>query len=41
MDKYTKLVAWIATSVTVIAAVYFTKSPWCMWAMFIPLLATV
>ena len=41
MDIYTQLVAWIATSVAVIAAVYFTKSPWCMWAMIFPFLATV
>ena len=29
-------IAWIATSVAVIAAIYITKSPWCLWAFFIP-----
>lgn len=41
MDKYTKPVAWVATSAAVIAAIYFTKSPWCLWALIVPFLATV
>lgn len=24
--------AWIATSIGVVAGIYFTKSAWCLWA---------
>ena len=41
MDKYTKPVAWIATAIAVIAAVYFTKSAWCLYALLIPFLMGV
>lgn len=28
--------AWISTSVAVIAGMYFTKSAWCLWAFILP-----
>lgn len=29
-------VAWISTAAGVIAGVYFTRSPWCLWAFLLP-----
>lgn len=28
--------AWISTAAGVIAGVYFTRSPWCLWAFLLP-----
>lgn len=28
--------AWISTSVAVIAGIYFTHSAWCLWAFILP-----
>lgn len=28
--------AWISTAAGVIAGVYFTRSPWCLWALLLP-----
>ena len=36
MMWFSNAVAWIATSVGVVAGMYLTKSAWCLWAFFIP-----
>ena len=28
--------AWISTAVAVCVGIYFTRSPWCMWAPLLP-----
>lgn len=38
MMWFANAVAWIATSVGVVAGVYLTKSAWCLWAFLIPAL---
>ena len=35
---FANAVAWIATSVGVVAGMYITKSAWCLWAFLIPAL---
>ena len=34
MMWFANAVAWIATSVGVVAGMYITKSAWCLWAFF-------
>lgn len=38
MMWFANAVAWIATSVGVVAGMYITKSAWCFWAFLIPAL---
>ena len=38
MMWFANAVAWIATSVGVVAGMYLTKSAWCLWAFLIPAL---
>lgn len=38
MMWFANAVAWIATSVGVVAGMYITKSAWCLWAFLIPAL---
>ena len=35
-DKYTKILAWIITTVAVIIGIKWTGSEWFLWALFIP-----
>ena len=34
-NNFWKAAKWIATAAAVIAAVYVTKSPWCVWGLLI------
>lgn len=35
--NWTKCVAWVATSIAVCVAVYYTHSAWCLWAFLLPM----
>lgn len=37
-DNITICVVWITTCIAVLAGLYWTKSPACLWAFWIPLL---
>lgn len=36
MIYFAYAMAWISTSVAVIAGMYFTHSAWCLWAFILP-----
>lgn len=36
MIYFAYAMAWISTSVAVVAGMYFTKSAWCLWAFVLP-----
>jgi len=36
MEEFAK---WIGTAVAVSVGLYITKSPWCLWAFVIPVMA--
>lgn len=36
MIYFAYVMAWISTSVAVIAGMYFTHSAWCLWAFILP-----
>lgn len=36
MLYFAYVMAWISTSVAVIAGMYFTHSAWCLWAFILP-----
>lgn len=37
LDDFSEAIAWIATSVAVVAGLYFTKNPLCLWAFAFPM----
>lgn len=38
MYQWGKVAKWVSVAIAVSVGIYYTKSPWCLWALLIPVM---